>query len=144
MYQLLVGPIPEGLQLDHLCRNKVCCNPDHLEAVTPKENVHRGLSKKDFCKYGHPLSVENLNSEKKCKECKRKMSAEVRQRRKMGIPPDPKNSGKIKTHCWRGHELTKENRNSRGRCIECVRIRGNANQMKKYHANKIAKPNSDF
>ncbi len=45
-YQLLVGPIPEGLDLDHLCRNKACVNPDHLEPVTQQENIRRGKSAK--------------------------------------------------------------------------------------------------
>lgn len=42
MYEALVGPIPEGLVLDHLCRNRACCNPDHLEPVTIQINTHRG------------------------------------------------------------------------------------------------------
>lgn len=42
MYELLVGPIPEGLKLDHLCRTPLCVNPDHLEPVTQRENVRRG------------------------------------------------------------------------------------------------------
>lgn len=41
-YELAKGPIPLGLVIDHLCRNKACCNPDHLEAVTQRENTMRG------------------------------------------------------------------------------------------------------
>jgi len=42
VWELLVGPIPEGLELDHLCRVRICCNPDHLEPVTHRENLRRG------------------------------------------------------------------------------------------------------
>lgn len=41
-YELLVGPIPDGMVIDHLCRNKSCVNPEHLEVVTQGENVRRG------------------------------------------------------------------------------------------------------
>lgn len=58
--------IPEGLVIDHLCRVRHCVNPAHLEIVTNRENVLRGVSppsqeaRKTHCKYGHPLSGENL------------------------------------------------------------------------------------
>ncbi len=64
-YETFVGPIPEGLEIDHLCRNRLCCNPVHLEAVTRKENVRRGLAcalkpKKTHCSRGHVLNEKNL------------------------------------------------------------------------------------
>lgn len=54
MYELLVGPIPEGLELDHLCRNVGCANPDHLEIVTRQENMSR-KNAHGLCKAGHRL-----------------------------------------------------------------------------------------
>lgn len=44
-YELLAVPVPDGLTIDHLCRVRACCNPDHLEAVTLRENLSRGLSR---------------------------------------------------------------------------------------------------
>lgn len=64
-YQLFIGPIPQGLELDHLCRNMKCCNPEHLEAVTHKENVLRGIgptainAQKTHCDNGHEYTPEN-------------------------------------------------------------------------------------
>lgn len=62
-YELLVGQIPDGLQIDHLCRNKRCCNPKHLEAVTAQENTRRAQG--DRCKYGHPLAGPNVKVKSK-------------------------------------------------------------------------------
>lgn len=81
-YETAVGPIPDGLSLDHLCRNRRCINPKHLEPVTRGENVLRGESgpaknaRKESCKRGHPLSGANLyvyekNGDRHCKECDR-------------------------------------------------------------------------
>jgi len=62
LYEIEKGPIPDGLFLDHLCRNPPCCNPDHLEPVTPRENSLRGqnsnilLHLAGVCSNGHSLS----------------------------------------------------------------------------------------
>jgi hypothetical protein len=65
--ELLVGPVPDGLVLDHLCRRKHCVNPDHTEPVTQAENIRRSPTtpaarnaRMRLCKYGHPLRGKNL------------------------------------------------------------------------------------
>lgn len=84
VYELIKGPIPQGMQLDHLCRNRVCVNPDHLEPVTCRENLLRGSEThaarnaiKTHCKYGHPFSGANLGADrhgyKRCLTCHREL-----------------------------------------------------------------------
>lgn len=63
-YEWLVGPVPDGLEIDHLCRNRACVRPDHLEAVTHLENMSRGdagkyLAVRERCNAGHPFDKEN-------------------------------------------------------------------------------------
>lgn len=90
-YELLVGPIPTGYQIDHICRNPPCVNPDHLEAVPPKENNLRGLSPaalnsvKTECKYGHPLYGTNLvifSGTRQCRECRLRRTREWKRGRR--------------------------------------------------------------
>lgn len=74
-YELEVGPIPEGLTIDHLCCNRLCQNPAHMEPVTAGENSRRANSGKTHCKRGHPLSGDNIRFDKRggrvCRTCAR-------------------------------------------------------------------------
>jgi hypothetical protein len=69
-YELFVGPIPEGLVIDHLCCVSHCVNPAHLEAVTPEENRRRQAERQTHCRNGHPLSGENLALVRTCRTCR--------------------------------------------------------------------------
>ena len=61
VYELHNGAIPDGMELDHLCKNRSCVNPGHLEPVTHKQNMERGFhATKTHCKHGHELTDDNL------------------------------------------------------------------------------------
>ena len=78
-YELVKGPIPQGLHIDHLCRNRICVNPDHMEPVTLVENVMRGESifakqaRQTHCKRGHEFDEANTyvykTGNRQCKKC---------------------------------------------------------------------------
>lgn len=75
-YELLVGPVPDGLVLDHLCRVRHCCNPDHVEPVSVGINVERGIRRRlnEHCKRNHRMTPENTyfnNGKRICRECVR-------------------------------------------------------------------------
>lgn len=71
-WEFLVGPIPDGLTVDHLCRNTVCVNPDHLELVTLAENVRRANPKRETCERGHSLELAYVreNGNRMCRRCR--------------------------------------------------------------------------
>lgn len=84
-YELVVGPIPEGLVIDHLCRQTLCVNPAHMEPVTNAENIRRGEvganeRSKTHCPQGHPYDDENttlhLGKWRRCRACNRARNRE--------------------------------------------------------------------
>ncbi|MFJ1995270.1 HNH endonuclease signature motif containing protein [Streptomyces asiaticus] len=89
-YEELVGPIPDGLQLDHLCRIRHCLNPAHLEPVTSAENTRRSPLRneiKTHCKKGHPYSAGNTyvwRGHRHCRICKSEASRRHKQRSRGG------------------------------------------------------------
>jgi hypothetical protein len=91
-YEWLVGPIPEGLQLDHLCRNRACVNPDHLEPVSQQENILRGEggqnhAVKTHCPQGHEYAGDNLyvrpDGGRQCRACTREHQRRKRSKDKV-------------------------------------------------------------
>lgn len=90
-YEEWVGPIPEGMQIDHLCRNTICCNPEHLEPVTPQENLRRGeVSSNTYreatrCIHGHEFTEENTYRTERgryCRACRRRRNQESKARKR--------------------------------------------------------------
>lgn len=91
-YEMLVGPIPEGLEIDHLCKRRECVNPDHLEPVTSRENNLRRdyAGTETHCPHGHLLAGYNLMFNKRtgariCRTCHVEANRRYRARKRAGL-----------------------------------------------------------
>lgn len=102
VYELVRGPIPKGLVIDHLCRNRACVRPDHLEVVTGAVNTLRGetisarFKAQTHCKYGHAFDAANTRRDQKggrvCRACHLRRTHEFRARR-ASHPSQPTGEG---------------------------------------------------
>lgn len=118
-YEALVAKIPSGLELDHLCRERRCCNPAHLEPVTRQENVRRGLRGvlHTHCPHGHEFTPANTainnRGHRYCRQCSRDSYQHV--------DPEQDKRRILKSVCKRGHalELTARATTKGRKCQEC-------------------------
>lgn len=94
-YQLHIGNVGRKRELDHLCRNRACCNPSHLEPVSDRENTLRGIgptaenARKTHCKRGHELPAPSARGKRECRSCARVRDVE----RRTTSPPHGANAG---------------------------------------------------
>lgn len=132
-YEREVGPIPDGLVLDHfVCDTPPCCNPHHCRPASQRENILRGTAfssdnaAKTHCQQGHPLEGENLYASHKRRGARVCRTCLVAQRRKRENPAGNLRN-QDKTHCPQGHPLNVDNlvasylKKGVRRCLTCTR-----------------------
>lgn len=135
-YEHHVGPIPDGMLMDHTCMRPDCVNPAHLEPVSPSENVRRGYAPsvlaawhraKTHCPQGHPYDAANTYVYRGHRHCRACMAAAARRRR-------VKTGRKVVTHCPYGHAYDDENTYwNKGKrfCRACAKRRDEARRAKR-------------
>jgi hypothetical protein len=111
-YTLIIGEIPEGLQLDHLCRNTICVRPQHLEPVTNEENMRRAVDARTSCRRGHLYTNATTaygNGQRYCRLCMWIRHDWDTRRLIEGNGDTIMAKSKMITHCPQGHEYNERN-----------------------------------
>lgn len=137
-YELQVGDVPDGLQLDHTCRNRRCVNPSHLRPVTQRENILCGESpaaknaRKTHCKRGHLFDEKNTHitakGHRKCRTCETGLQFAKRKAAGSGV------NNRDKTHCSKGHPFDPANtaiRKGARYCRTCERANAKRQKLKR-------------
>ncbi|MEU2185216.1 HNH endonuclease signature motif containing protein [Streptomyces thermolilacinus] len=154
-YEFHYGRIPDGLHIDHLCRNRACCNPTHLEAVSCKENILRSPiaqaalnAAKTHCDRGHEFTEANTirhrsgkYEQRACRTCTR-WRERVRAALASGLQPEPAppaspSAPRFSGFCSVGHPETEENTYRRPSGLRQCRM-CRAEQRRKYNAKRRA------
>lgn len=134
-FQALLGLVPDGLELDHRCKVRCCCNPAHLEPVSHAENVRRGETKKSHCKRGHALAGDNLMPIKhgaaaRCRLCVAIAASSRDKQRRMRSRPLRRRPGRQRgTTCTNGHQFTFNG--ERNVCLACQSRRAREHATRK-------------
>lgn len=110
-YEMWASPIPDGLEIHHVCKNTSCCNPEHMQVVHPKGHRQVENSTMTHCRYGHEYTEENtcrnkITGARSCKVCRREALRRCKERKRGG--PIPIAFSK-RTHCPKGHPYDEAN-----------------------------------
>jgi hypothetical protein len=134
MFTIFFGPPPPTLEMDHLCRNRACINPLHLEPVSRQENARRAApwwpNRATHCRRGHPYDETNTyfntKGRRECRACRRLLQSAWHPAARAENPIQSYHNA-AKTHCPQGHPYDEANtyRNSKGgrECRTCIRAR---------------------
>ena len=145
-HETLIGPVPDGLELDHFkfglssaeCSGPACIHPDHTRPVTHRENALRGdtivslNAAKEGCPQGHPYDHVSSRNSRCCLDCRKRRQREARRRRLAGAP-DLSNAAK--NRCPSGHVYDRVGSRGGRACHECHRRHSRESWRRRYWAN---------